>query len=202
LAADVAVATELARAGERARTLLMSSTGIRNTLTVTRLEALYEVSYVKLFTHWEKFLEDSFLRHLCGFVSSHGPSTLVAGAFDKTLADAHVRVAGGQPFLLWHNVQKVVARGQKYFVAGRHETVLQSHLARLEWFSAVRHRIAHLHDDARVKFDTATMGLAARRVPASRAGTFLRQWAPHLIPSSRWLDVIASELIAVGQQVA
>jgi hypothetical protein len=72
----------------------------------------------------------------------------------------------------------------------------------IENYAAVRHRIAHDHEDARTKFDRVTMALAAKRFQGSRPGAFLK--SATYIGGIRvtWIEYIASQLVRVGLQVA
>ena len=76
--------------------------------------------------------------------------------------------------------------------------VIASNLSRLEQFAAIRHRIAHAQEHARIQFDLATMSLAAKRYKGARPGRFLRDWES---PSRRWLDAIADELKYLSVQI-
>src|SRR5712672_2619521 len=42
-------------------------------LDLNKLELLYELAYLRFFIQWEVFLEQSFLRYLCGYSSSVRP---------------------------------------------------------------------------------------------------------------------------------
>jgi hypothetical protein len=79
--------------------------------------------------------------------------------------------------------------------------VCQSNLARLEAFAAIRHRIAHGQDDAKTKFDAATMLLAGKRYYGSRPGSFLREFDASLTPSRRWIEIISNELVGLISQI-
>lgn len=163
------------------------------------MDTFYEIAYLKAFVHWEAFLDAVFLRCLCGRATRHGASTVAGGSF-ATITAASLAVAGGG-YLLWHNPQKVVARCAKYLPGSSLETVIKSAQTRLEYFGNVRHRIAHLHDDSRAKFDHASMQLAGRRYKGGRAGTFLRDWEPGTFPRRRWIEAIAEELSDLAAQI-
>lgn len=174
----------------------------RSRWPVARIELLYELAYLRLFIQWELLLEQSFLRYLCGYSSAHGTFAPVTLPGPSTLAAARLLVFGGRDFLLWHDASRVVARAQRYLMACPHETVLASHAARLAQFSAVRHRIAHDHDDARLKFNAATMLIAGRRYRVARPGRFLRDWDRSVAPPRRWLETLATELANLAAQIA
>ena len=66
-------ACRLAVAGE----LVRASGGVvaRQEFTLPRLEYLYEIAFLRIFIAWEFFLEESFLRYMCGFHNSKGFSS-------------------------------------------------------------------------------------------------------------------------------
>ena len=175
---------------------------MRGEITVPRLEYLYEIAFLRIFVAWETFLEESFLRYMCGFSSPGAqPQTSLQGAYSPNLAHARAALHGSQQYLLWHSPAKVIARSKNIFVNGAHELVVASNQARVEYFARVRHRIAHGQQDAQKKFDAATMNLVGRRYPASRVGRFLRDADPrHPLPT-RWIESIAAELSGLAAQV-
>lgn len=195
-AADNAVV--LAVAGERARILLSSFRPHVEPLFIDRLELLYEMAYLRVFIGWEVFLEESFLRYLCGYASTAGAVAMVSGAYFPTLAAAEQAVLAGQQYKLWHDPVRVVQRARGFLINGLHEQIISSNLSRLDQFARIRHRIAHAQQHARVQFDAVTMNLAARRYKGGRPGKFLRDW---VTPTERWLDVIAAELKSLAVQI-
>ncbi|MBI5618443.1 MAG: hypothetical protein HY943_19375 [Gammaproteobacteria bacterium] len=196
-------ALALAEVGEIARIEAASGSRTRAGLHPIRLEALYEMAYLRVFVSWEAFLEQAFLRYLCGYASAHGTATPRAGtAFCSTLAQAETAVLNGNAYVLWHNPSKIIARCRRFFSVSQVESVIASNTARLDAFAAVRHRIAHAQADAKAKFDLATMTLYGRRYPGSRAGSFLRDRDISVAPPERWLDRLAQELISLSRQIA
>lgn len=193
----------LAQFGEIARLEAARGSRTRAALHPVRLEALYEMAFLRVFVSWEAFLEQAFFRYLCGYASVHGTATPIPGSnFLPTLAQAELAVLNGNTYVLWHSPAKVVTRCRRFFNASTIETIVSSNTSRLEAFAAIRHRIAHAQTDARNKFDAATMSLVGRRYPGARAGAFLRDRDPTASPPERWLDRLAQELISLAHQVA
>ena len=200
-ASEVDSATALADAGEELRVIVSHDTKQRSLLSTTRMVLLYELAYLRLFLAWEVFLEESFLRYLCGYTSAHGQDVPKSGNYAATIAAARAALYGDNDFLLWHNVDQVVKRANVWFQHSRHDIVLSSNQGRVRHFAAVRHRVAHAQEDARTKFDAATMALVGRRYPASRPGRFLRDWVPGASPPNRWLYEIARDLRNLAYQI-
>src|SRR5260221_405683 len=137
--AKVDQALDLAEAGERVRTLAGPRTPIAQVLYPARLEALYELAYLRIFVTWEVFLEDVFLRMLCGYSSPiYTPIFQTGKSRSATLPDARVALLGPLRFLLWHNPQYLVDRGARWFVGCPHELVARSSFSQIEWLSYVR----------------------------------------------------------------
>jgi hypothetical protein len=205
LSSQANAAIAIVRAGEIAHA--SGGPTIRKEWSVGNLEALHELAYLRAFAAWEAFLEAVFYRFLCGYTSTAGQETLVSGNYYPSLTAAEVAVLGPKKtYLLWHSPRVVIARCQQYIRSGkgfpaRQETVLASHVARLDSFAATRHRIVHDQADARRKFDAATLHIAGRTYPASRPGRFLRDWDHSTLPPKRWLDVAIDELAALAGQI-
>jgi hypothetical protein len=195
-------ALKLAEIGEDARLEATRGSRTRVNLHPSRLEALYELAYLRVFVGWEAFLEQAFLRYLCGYLSTRGAATLIAGAtYAPTLASAEKALLGGNRYALWHNPAGVVKRCQKFFSASPIEAVVNSNLARLTDFAAVRHRITHAHGDTRKNFDVATMNFAGGRYRGGRPGAFLRDRDTSHMPQIRWLERLTNELGGLAAQI-
>lgn len=194
-------AVDLSAASEETRLRLVHDLDERGLLYVYRLELIYELAFVRLFLAWEEFLEESLVRYLCGYSHIHGQETPLAGQYYSTLDSARSAVRGGRDYVLWHNPDQVVKRAQRWLDNSRHELIIGSSIGRLEYFAAIRHRIAHSQSHARAQFDAATMALIARRYKGGRPGRFLRDWVPGAHPPIRWLDRIGNELMGLAHQI-
>ena len=199
---EIIKALEIVNSIERVRATYASTHAVINTdLPRRRIELIYELAYIRVFQFWESFLEESFARYLCGYSNAAGRQRLQTGHhFFRTVADAHSGVRHGRPFALWHDHRRVIDRSRVYFVNGTHETVIISSLTNLEYFSHIRHRIAHSQDDARNKFNVASMNLCGKRFPGARPGVFLR--SIRLTSTERWIETISYELLNLAQQIA
>ena len=96
-------AVALVEGVERARVSAPAGSTFRRLLTPLRIESLYEASYLRFFAAWEDFLEQSFLRYLCGYENANGPVQRVAGTrYEPTLTAARNTLYGPRPFILSH----------------------------------------------------------------------------------------------------
>ena len=195
-------ALELAESAEKIRVLTDRDARLGREMTIHRLSLIYELSFLRIFAAWETFLEESFIRYLCGYSSAAGQQILTGGLrHSKMLRDARHALLGAKAFLLWHNPSTVIDRSRRFFILGLHETIMLSNRSRLNWFSSVRHRIAHDHEDARAQFNSSCMNLCGRRFPGARPGKFLRAWATTGSTRERWLSIIGDELCNLASQI-
>lgn len=202
---QVAAALAVAEVVEVARVEAASGSNTRRHLYPARLELVYELAYLRVFVAWETFLEETFLRYLCGYDSVRGQAPLAPGEkYRRTLLAAEQDVLGGRQYKLWHNPSEVLKRSGQFFDATKETmaVVLSSNLAEITNMAAVRHRIAHGNDDARRKFDSATMTLAGKRYRAAKAGAFLRDHDRSATPPIRWLERLGKQLGSLAGQIA
>jgi hypothetical protein len=187
---------ELAEAGE-----LAALSSARAEWHIARVEYLYELAFLRLFVEWEIFLEQTFLRYLCGYRSIHGLYAPTSGSYCTSITAAQGLIFGRNGFALWHSPITVINRSRRNLTLCAHEVVIASNTARLENFAAVRHRVAHGQDEAKQKFNSATMALCGRRYRGGRPGRFLRDWDRSVTPNRRWLDTIGQELVGLARQI-
>ncbi len=193
-------ALSLAQAGETIRAASPKGSVAWDELRPARLEALYEMAYLRVFVEWEVFLEESFVRYLSGYATSTGPAQLLNPPC-RTLNDSRTAMLGGRDFVTWANPVAVERLCRSFINNGAHELVVRSNRNRLTWFASVRHRVAHGSAHAKREFDIATMGLAGRRYRGSSPGSFLRDWTPGVSPPERWLQSIGTEFKNLAFQI-
>ena len=199
---QVTAAIAIAHAGEVARLALPARSPAWRELHIPRLELLYELAFLRVFVEWEIFLEEVFVRLMCGYAATTGPGVLQVGAvYARSLAAAETAMLRGRDYVLWHDPAAVTARATAYFSTSSFQHVVGSNTARLAGFAAIRHRIAHGQADARRKFDAATMLLVGRRYRGSRAGRFLRDWDITSTPQRHMLESIGAELCSLAAQI-
>ena len=199
----VSEATRLAEIGEIARAEARAGSQTSKNLHHNRIELLYEMAFLRTFVWWESFIEQTFIRYLAGYTSKIGIAVALGGvSYSPTVGHAEARILGSRDYALWHNPSVVVRRSQKFFSSSPVETVLMSNMARLEALASIRHRIAHSNNDARRKFDAATMALGGKRYRGSRAGSFLRDFYTNSTLPVRWLDQLGTELQNLAAQIA
>ena len=200
-ASDANNATRLASGIEIVHSAVPRGSIARKQLPQKRIEAIYEMAYLRIFLAWETFLEEAFLRYLCGYASTLGPERLLQPAFPSRQA-AELSVLHGLKFVSWARPNGIIDRAQNYVVDGLHETVVSSATRYLDYLADVRNRVAHSSDYARSQFDTAALFLSGSAYRGSSAGRFLRDWDTTARPQIRWLHAIATSLQGLANQIA
>jgi len=199
---------EVVLAGERAR---LSN---RADWTPKKIEFLYELAFLRLFSSWETVLESIFLRSLCGFASRSGRETLGVGSYYRSLALAETAVLQSESrgnhvrtYMLWHSASVIISRCQKHInprgvgICGIQEGVIASNQSRLDAWAAVRHRIVHEQSDAKARFDNASRMFSGRSYPNSRPGKFLMAIDTNSTPQRKWLETAIAELTGLAGQM-
>ncbi|HWA27712.1 MAG TPA: hypothetical protein VG734_18800 [Lacunisphaera sp.] len=163
---------------------------------------IYEAAFLRGYAQWETFLEEAMIRYIAGFKNSAGQLTLKPGlTFHPTIAAAKRHLYSGSDYLLWHKPQTTIARSQRYFVNGLHETVTASATNDLLELSHIRHRIAHDQADARAKFDALTRLRGLGVYQGSRPGLFLYDGYTGVGGPCRWIEKIFSDLMGLAAQI-
>jgi hypothetical protein len=175
----------------------------------TRRMFVYEAAYLLAFSAWESFLEQAFLRFMCGYRNAHGTQSST-GTWVKasSLADAYTKLRVLSPrnpqYLLWHGPALVINRSRLCFVNGAHEMVIASAQTDIEDFAAVRHHVAHRSEDTEKKFQNAALRLSGSTVLGGRAGRFLRARTTDPVTGDdvSWLERICVDLQRYASQIA
>lgn len=201
---EVQNSLDIVRAGELTR--ITGDPKLQAEWTIPRLEALYELAYMRMFASWEMYLQAILCRSLCGYASASGQEQVLARpTFYRNLAAAETALLQGRQYLLWHDPTKVAALCRQMICSGTpgvQEAVLVANTVSIQSLAWTRHRIVHSHQkDAKNKFDAATHNIAGRLYPASRPGRFLRDRHPTRSPRQRWIEILGGDLVAFVRQM-
>lgn len=191
---------DLVRAAEAASASMPAGSQLRRDFGAYKLHLIHELAFLRIFLAWEEFLEETFVRYMCGYSAQGTVENLSGGRF-ATITSARQALYGGRQYILWHDPTRNAQRCAQFVAGGRHEVAMHVWQPRLEHFAAIRHRVAHSQEDARVKFDQAAIRLAQRRYPRSRPGRLLRDWSTS-VPPVRYLTVFARDFRTIASQIA
>ncbi|MEA3065943.1 MAG: hypothetical protein QOJ27_2395, partial [Sphingomonadales bacterium] len=142
-----AIQAEYVAASTRTASFVSTSRGLvtpaGRSIHVRDLEEVAGLGLLKLTLAWESFLEDSFLRYLCGAPSCAGVGPTLLVPKEPTLRTAYSSLLGGQKYLGWQSAT-TLARANKCFAAGApYASAIGGATTDLKQISAVRNRIAH-----------------------------------------------------------
>jgi hypothetical protein len=215
LLGHVHTALDFARAGERARS--SGPPAVRRHWTPSRLDAMYELAFVRIFVAWEMCLESIVHRSLCGYASRRGRETIIPqpnftllGGYYRTIADAEVAFLEGRDFVIWHNPVRMANLCNRHIqpyspvashCIGLQASILDSYTSTLTDYVSIRNRIVHGQRDARNKFDAASRSIARKTYPGSIPGKLLRDRDPTRHPPATYIEIIASDLVSLAGQM-
>jgi hypothetical protein len=165
-----------------------------------QLEQIAELVYLRVYSSWETFLEESFIRFMCGAPCASGsrPKCYVK---PRNIEHARELIIGPRlRYADWTDPDVVIERAELVFSGGRpYGTPVRAAVLELNDMRAIRNCIAHRSVDARNRFGA----LVQRRLGVARKlgpGRFLlRQTAT---PNQSYLEFFASCVVAVAQQVS
>lgn len=178
------------------------TTDVRRQLKTPQMEALYEAAYLRVFTAWEVFQEETTVRMMAGAVTpSYRPVPAQGHGLHRTQVSARQALYGNRDYLLWHNPSQVRTRVAKFIAGSPLEAELLAKQGWLENVSHIRHRVAHASDDASKKFQQASHSLTgtAHVLP----GRLLRAYdMSDALNTPRWIYVIARDLQELATRCA
>lgn len=137
------------------------------------VDLIAELAGLKLFVIWEDFLEQTFIRYMCGAktYSRYSPKLYVKA---PTLTHARNILLGGRPYINWENTNEVARRAETYFRRGEpYATVLRSAQVHLDTFKVIRNRIVHSSRFAETQFQKKVENLLGSTLPKITPGRLL-----------------------------
>lgn len=152
------VHAEFVQAHQRTATLLASARDFRRpngaTIHVRDVEEIAALALLKLTLAWESFVEDSFLRYMCGAKSNAGIAPILLIPRQPSLQAAFNTLAGGSSYLGWHP-DSIIRRANSKFDAGApYATAVAGAKSVLIEMAEVRNRLAHRSDHSVAAFQT------------------------------------------------
>jgi len=197
LGTAVQVALELAR---RAPTLHWDDgAGNLERIGVRRVENVAELAMLRVQLGWETFLEDVFVRYMCGARTAAGFAPVLLQPRERTLSDAMSTLLGTQLYLNW-SITNTLARAGTFFNAGAPfaSTLAVVRTAVVE-INAIRNRIAHSSEFSRDAFRAVVLNHLGYVPRGMSPGRFLLTTIPGSgTPGTRFIDDYALKLLGAG----
>lgn len=140
-----------------------------------QVDLIFELAFLKIFIAWEQFLENTFIRYMCGASSLSGekPRRIVSVRF---LDDALRVIYGNRLYADWTSVDVIINRANSFFDNGEpYATPLQSAAVELTSMKRIRNHIVHHSKKSREDFGKVFANIYGFRPQGMSAGRFLRQ---------------------------
>ena len=140
-----------------------------------QVDLIFELAFLKIFIAWEQFLENTFIRYMCGASSLSGgkPIQIVSVRY---LEDALKVIYGSRDYADWTSVDVILTRANSFFDSGEpYATPLQSAATELTNMRGIRNHIAHHSKKSREDFKKVFVNIYGFRPQGMSAGRFLRQ---------------------------
>ena len=174
--------------------------GARAQISAQRRDTLIEVAFLRAFTGWEIFLEETFLLYLLGHRPPKGQPPRRYG-FPPSREAASEWCAESKEYAKW-NVSDVRWRADRWFRNGKPFTpALQGQQSRLDQLITIRNAIAHESSAARGKFETLVRIELQALPPNTTVGSFLITRKPNSNPPISFMEFYLNEVKRVAQNI-
>jgi hypothetical protein len=152
-------------------------------------EETVSLCLLKLMLAWEAFLEEAFLKYMCGAASAAAHYPPLMAARERSTASAYVRILGRSRYLSWSR-HELDQRARLHFVGGVPFSLpAAAAAAALDEMVAVRNRVAHRSQHATQEF---------RTVVRTQIGYFPKGMTPGRFLMMQSSGVMTLELYAVN----
>jgi hypothetical protein len=169
-------------------------------ITVRRRDTFTEVAFLRAFTGWEIFLEQTFLLYLIGHKAPKAAQPARYG-FPPSLVHASEWCADGKDYGKW-NVGDVRKRAERWFHGGVPYTpVFQGQQSSLDRLITIRNAIAHESSTARGKFENLVRTELGTLPPNTTVGGFLLLTVPTVTPPTSFMESYLDKLEFVAKSI-
>jgi hypothetical protein len=174
--------------------------GGRAQITTQRRDTLTEIAFLRAFTGWEVFLEETFLLFLVGHKAPKAPRPIRFG-FPANLSAASEWCTDGKEYAKW-NVSDVRRRADRWLDQGKpFSPVLQGRQARLDQLITIRNAIAHESSVARTKFENLVRNELPTVPAAMSVGSFLITVVPAITPPITYMDFYLDQVESAAMAI-
>ena len=174
--------------------------GSRAQITPARRDTLTEMAFLRAFTSWEIFLEETFVLYLLGHRPPKGAPPRRYG-FPPTQDAAMEWCTEGRPYAKW-NASDVTRRANRWFKDGKPYTpVLQGYQARLDQLVTIRNAIAHESSSAKAKFETLVRTELGALPTGVTVGSFLIMTKPASTPPVSFMEYYLAQIEGVALNI-
>lgn len=158
-----------------------------------RRELYASIALLRIHLAWEDFIENVFIRYMCGAQTASGYSPVLLGAPYPNSRAALSNLLGGSSYLTW-SPNNIVTRANVYFDRGDpFVAMVNSARNSLIQINTVRNRFAHRSQFAIVEFETVIRNAIGYMPRGINPGRFLLMADPNN-PGLRFVDTYAAIL--------
>jgi len=174
------------------------------TLSSDQIEAVYELSMLRIFMGWEVFLESAFCYYSAGFASPSGDDGSCSLSPYASPVAAIKMALDGKKYFNWADPDILIRLCETHLSSSHFLVVLQTARNDLDAYKAIRDRVAHTSPYSRNRFLQGTQAITGSQARSDIPGKFLRAWAPAQpdTPQVRWLIAIGGGLVNLAEQIA
>lgn len=165
-----------------------------------RKELFASIALLRMHMSWEDFLENVFVRYLCGGRSASGYSPILLNAPFPIITTAYSTLLGRNNYLNW-SPNNVINQASRFFDLGEpFSSAISASRNKLNEINIVRNRFAHRSEFAAHEFETIirnTLGYIPRGI---NSGRWLLTTDPSN-PGLRFIDSYANILRVIARSI-
>lgn len=174
--------------------------GARPQITAQRRDLFIEVAFLRAFTGWEVFLEDTFLLYLVGHKAPRATRPVRCG-FPADRAAASEWCTDGKDYTKW-NVSDVQRRADRWLRGGNPYTpVFQGQQTNMNKLVTIRNAIAHDSSNAKGRFETLVRDELGALPPRTSVGSFLITTVPNSAPPVSFMEAYLDKLELAAERI-
>lgn len=134
---------EILQLSNDSKSMFLKDKFTKKLISYKKKELIVGLSLLQLHSAWESFIEDTFIRYLCGAVSPSGFKPTLVSLKEKNIPSALSTLLSGQNYINW-SPKNTTSRSKKYFSAGTPYTnALAVTSSVCEDINIIRNRFAH-----------------------------------------------------------
>lgn len=159
-----------------------------------------ELSFLRIFLAWEDFLEETFIRYMCGAKSASGYGPGLVATY-PSIEHARRVTQGSRPYADWAQPNIVIERAQIHFRNGEpYKSALRAGMVLLNELLTIRNRIAHRSPHAIAQFRGFVLHKLGRNPQGMGPGRFLLTLVPP-VQSESFIQYYGHFVIAVANTI-
>jgi hypothetical protein len=170
--------------------------------TVPHMEMVTEMAFLRAFSAWEAFLEESFILYLWGKDPPRGQAPKRYAYPPTRRVTEQIVVIEGRDYADWSNVHNVIGRAERFFENGKpYSDALKSQHSKLQDIQTIRNAIAHSSAYSWERFQRLIRRELGTYPPNLTIGGFLAMTIPHSSPPRSYLEFYLSVIQLVADRI-